>query len=250
MKYKMHGLFVSLEDESKTNTLKGKLVGFRVITPDDGPQKIQIDLKTAAEDGTEKVDTLVILRYGDASLKILRCLLGVAEVITGKELSFVMEERENRGSLIHVLADGEELVPMGSPCPYSYEKNLMTDKIVDVLKNVFNFRFAVAVYVNEDKVYPENEWGNLDVDVAAEYIKDLRRSGRSGEIHLTKTVFSSPAAANGYKKALADLSSASSFRVLYDEASIETLMEAYTCEIEAASEMSSEGERSESLEDN
>ena len=235
MKYIIsNGMFVCKDNEQPvtTNSISGTLVGFRVIAPENGSEKVQIDLKDTDDEGVEQVNTLTLRKYGDASLKILRCLFGIAEIISGKVLTISLEEREGHSALIHVGADSEELPAAGCVEPYAYDKKLLTDKIIGVLKRCLEFKRTILVYTNADKVYPETIDGDLDVTASAAYIKDLRRSGRSGEILLTKTTFTQPTTANGYEKALRDLASTRAFRVVKDEADIDRLWAAYTDELE------------------
>lgn len=213
------GTFKCKETNETTNTISGKLVGLRVIVPEGGSETIQLDLQD--DSGEEPVvNTLSILHYGDASTKILRCLYGIAEIIRDKVLTFTLEDREGRKKLIKISADGEVLTPCGTVEPYAYDKKLVTDKCLVVLKNAFSFKFPVLVFANEDRFS-----GNAQE--VADYIRDLKSSGRGGELTVVKTVFTSINSANGYMKAIKDLAATRGFQCFRNEEDIDLIWEAF-----------------------
>lgn len=219
------GAFKCKDTDETTNTISGKLVGLRVIAPEEGAEKIQLDLQD--DSGEEPViNTLSILHYGDASTKILRCLYGIAEIIRDKVLTFTLEAREGHSSLITVSADGEILTPCGTVEPYAYDKKLVTDKCLVVLKGAFNFKFPVLVFANDDKFT-----GNASE--VADYIRDLKSAGRGNELTVVKTVFTSISGANGYMKAISDLAATRSFQCFRDEEDIDLIWDAFNEEAPA-----------------
>lgn len=233
MKYIMsNGTFKCKENEETVNAISGKLVGIRSVTSESGNESVQLDLAEGEGDETV-VRTLSLKKYGDASLKVLRSLYGIAEIIIGKVLTISLEPRDGRSALITVSADGEVLVPCGSVEPYAYDKKLLTDKVLVVLKRCFDFKVTVLVYANQDGSYPTNYDGEFDVEAAAGYIRELRRAGRESEITLKKTTFNSSAAANGYLKALKDLAPVKTFMVIRNDVDIETLIDAFNEELPA-----------------
>ena len=226
MKYIMKdGKFFCKEENATTTTLTGTLAGLRVLNPDDAPRKLQLDLKK----DDDSVDTLTLRLIGDPALKILRCLYGIAEIIAGKVITIDLVEREGHSALINVSADGEALTPCGYVEAYAYDKIFFTDKCLEVLQRCFSFRHDVLVYANVDKNYPEDDG---DIHAIVDYIRELRRNGRSGELTVKKTSFTQPGTAKGYMKALSDVPQ-SGFRVFTDAEAIEAIWAAFTEELEA-----------------
>lgn len=206
MKYIMSkGEFVCRENDDHRTSLTGKITGIRVITPEDAPDKVQIDLTETLENEETVVRTLSLKKYGDASLKILRCLFGIAEIMHGKTVTIEMEAREGRSALIKLSADGEQLIPLGSDSGYNIDRNLTIDKCLATLKACFEFAADFLVIKNDDNFYPTTDAGDLDEVAMAGYITDLRRSGRQGELRVIKNGFTSIAGAKAYKKALTDI---------------------------------------------
>lgn len=238
MKYIMsNGAFVCRENNNEVaSSISGKIIGFRTVTPDGESEKVQIDL---AEGDDAVVRTLNLKKYGDASLKILRCLFGIAEIIRDKVITISLEEREGHSALISVSADGELLTPCGSVEPYAYDKKLLTDKIILVLKRCFDFKKTILVYANRDNVLDDFD---ENVERVAEYILDLRRSGRENELTVKKVTFTSVSGANAYLKALRDLYSVSAFRYTCDEDEVAIIWEAFTKEIPVEESSSLSGE--------
>ena len=199
------GMFVCRENDDQLNTLTGKITGIRVIAPEDAPEKLQIDFTETLENEQSTVRTLSLKKYGDASLKILRCLFGIAEIMHNKTVSIELEAREGRSALIKVSADGEQLAPLGSDSGYNIDRNLIIDKALVVLKACLEFGADFLIIRNDDGFYPTDESGDLDEMAIAGYVTDLRRTGRQGELKIVKTGFTSLAGANAYKKALTDI---------------------------------------------
>ena len=131
-----------------------------------------------------------------------------------------MEDREGRKKLIKISADGEVLTPCGTVEPYAYDKKLVTDKCLVVLKNAFSFKFPVLVFANEDRFS-----GNAQE--VADYIRDLKSSGRGGDLTVVKTVFTSINSANGYMKAIKDLAATRGFQCFRNEEDIDLIWEAF-----------------------
>lgn len=222
------GKFVNKADNEEVTSISGTLEGLRVLTPEDGPMKLQMDFKDAQSGDEPLISTLTLRLYADPALKILRCLYGIAEIIAGKRITIALEPREGHSALINVYADDEALPACGSVEAYAYDKKLFTDKTLGVLKRCMEFSRTVLLYVNADGVYPANENGGLDINAACAYIREMRRLGRTGELTVKKHTFTIPAAAKGYIRALNDLRNVSAFRFLEDEESVDAIWEAFT----------------------
>ena len=231
-----NGAFLSKEDGSTVSSLTGVIAGIRSISNENG-ESIQIDLASTGEDGQPKTDTISVRKFGDASLKILRCLFGVADILIGKELTFSLQTREGMGALITVSADGELLAPEVPVEPYARDKKAMTIRMLNVLRDIFCYRLDVVIYANKDGFYPKDEYGNFNAAKAAEYIRELRIAGRASEIVCKKISFDNKAAADGFMLAARTISGVSRCIVLRaDDFAAETVYEAWTEELPAAQE--------------
>lgn len=225
------GQIVNKETNEAVESISGKLVAVRVIKPEDSPERLQIDLS----DG-EATSTLTVRKAGDVSMKILRCLYGIVDVMGDKVITVSTEAREGRSSLINLDADGERLAPMGVPGEFENVRKVLIDKILASLTRSLDYKQPVLVYSNADKVYPSTGDQSNDAEQIADYIRDLRRSGRVGEITVKKTVFSNEKSALAYWKALRDVESFSNMRIFSDPEAIETISQAYTAPLESPSE--------------
>jgi len=225
MKFIMEdGKFLCKEENITNSTLTGTLIGIRVLTSEDGPKKLQLDFRK----DEDNVDTLTLKLYADPALKILRCLYGVAEIIHNMIITIELVPREGRSSLIKVSADGENLDPCGRVDDYANDKMFFTDKCVKILKYCLSFCHTVLVYANTDKNYPD---GN-NIQAITDYIRELRRNGRTNELTVKKTVLCLPSAAKGYMKAIRDVPQ-SGFRVFTEPQAIDAIWKAFTEELEA-----------------
>lgn len=238
MKFVMsNGKFVCKDDAQNPivlDALTGIIAGIRIIqTQNDGKKKLQIDLKDVAEDGeTPVVRTLNLKLYGNPAFRLLRSLYGIAEILADKKITIASEEISGEdGTILRVYADGEQLPICGSILTdYTGELVMMTDQALMTLERTFGFRKDILVFANKDNFYP-GAGDAMDVDAVCAYIRDLRRSGRSGELTVVKTAFTMPATAKGYLKALRDLSATRAFRYTDHPAAIQAIWDAYTGEI-------------------
>ena len=235
MKIKMqNGHFIEVASGEILEALTGKLTSIIVVRPEGLPERIQLTLTDGQGDNaTQK--TLDMKKYGDASLKILRCLYGISEVLLGKTLRMEFEAREGRSALIHISADGEELQPLGSCSPYAYEKNLVIDKILAVLLSSVNYKDTVLVFRNTDGVYPDS------IEDVVGYIRQMKNAGRIDEVTVKKTVFGNAHTANGYRLALTDMFGLNlPFRVYSAPEAVEAIWEAYNAPTEEPVSVSGE----------
>ena len=213
------GAFVAKENGEETNTISGKLTAIHVVKPEEGSEKLQFDLTDESAEEGPVVRTVVVRKVGDAALKILRCLYGIADIVAGKTITLELEPREGKSALINVSADGEPLYPAGVIEPFAADKKLFIDKAVSTLLWAFKFRLDVVVFANDDNHLPDT------AGETAAYIREMRAAGRSEEIHLVKTSFTNQKAANGYLKALRDIGKG--FTSWRDEQDIAAIMEAW-----------------------
>lgn len=234
MKYIMKdGAFYNKEANETVATLTGTLAGIRTLE-NNGQNKLQIGLKRQDDEGQDVVDTLTLRLYREPALKILRAMFSIMEIISGKVFTISLEKRDGREALLSVSADGEVISPRNCGEAFAYEERIFIDKAVRVLKNCIEFAKTVLVYSNADRNYPDD--GN--VEAVCDYIREMRRLGRTGELNVKKTTFSIPAAARGYLKALYDLQSTRAFRFTDNPAEIDAIWTAFTEDLpENTSEM-------------
>lgn len=208
MKFIMsNGQFVCRENDERLNSISGTITAIRVITPEDAPQKVQIDFTEPGEESEAPVvRTLSLKRYGDASLKVLRCLYGVADILHGMVVTVELTPRTaDTPAKISVSGDGAMLPPLGGNTDFIIEQRALIDLALSVLMRRVNFGVDFLIYKNDDGVYPTDADGDLDEVAIANYITDLRRTGRQGELTVIKTGFTSLDGAKAYKKALDDI---------------------------------------------
>ena len=228
-----NGKFVCKENADAPiilTAITGILVGLRIIRPEGQKAKVQLDLKDVDENGESVVRTLNLRLYGNPAFKVLRSLYGIAEILADKKITISAETPDGYDSaVITVYADNERLPVCGDiNTSFSGEMVMMIDRAVATLSRCFEFRKNVLVYANADGVY--SGFG-LDTTAVVDYIRDLRRSGRSGELTVVKTAFTNPATAKGYLKALRDLSATRAFRYTDNDTDIDAIWSAYTEEL-------------------
>lgn len=219
-----NGLFLDNETQETTSSITGVLVGIRQVKPDDDRVKLEIDLRTTTDEGETVTNTLRLQCYKEPALKILRSLYQVYEIIAEKVITISMEAREGRSSLMRVSADGELLPPSTLGEAFAYEERAFIDRAVALLRKSLEFKQTVLVYSNADKQYSDG----FDTEAICQYIRELRRSGRTGELRLEKTTFTNASAARGYLKALHDLAPTRSFRCTDNAEAIAAVMAAFT----------------------
>lgn len=223
MKYSFkNGSIVCKETGETVPSLSGTVAGIRVVNSDSGLELVQIDLK--AEGETPEVNTLIVKKYGDASLKIVRCLYGIVEILAGKVITVTTEAREGKSSLIVVLADGEVLSPVGYVEPYSYERRTLTDKILGSLIRSLTYRRDVLV-----AVFDGEGAGVQGAEDVAALIRDLRRSGREDSLKVVKYGFTDERSAAAYLKGIKDAKAFADIHVFAnDTEDIDLVWEAFT----------------------
>ena len=234
MKYIIkNGAFVCKEDGSTKPSIEGTLTGIRSITSESGAESIQLDLAGTDDEGNPVTRTISVRKYGDASLKILRCLFGIADIIAGKRLAVSIEPREGHGALITVTADGEALEPAGTVEPYAADKKAMTVRMLGALRDVFGYDLTLTVFGNKDGYLPM-ENGVFDAAAAAAYIRELRIAGRGNELVVKRTTFTNRKAADGYLQAFRDASAVSRCVILPEGEAATLVNEAWEEELPSA----------------
>ena len=206
MKYIMsHGAFVCRETGEEIASITGKLTGIRIVTPENGADKLQLDFSSEGENEQPVVKTLSLKKYGDASLKILRCLFGVVEILHDKVFTIELEAREGKSALIKVSADGESIPVFAYVEPFAADQMRFIDKAISALVCSMEFSADFLIITNDDGFYPLDEGGDLDAQALGDYIINLRRTGRQGELKVIKTGFTTLPGARAYQKALTDI---------------------------------------------
>lgn len=201
MKYSFkNGTLVCRETGEAVAEIHGVLSGVRVVESENGLEFLQVDLKNpTAEEGRDPVATLVMKKYGDSSLKVLRCLYGIVDFISCVVIGVSIAPREGRSGLITVTADGEVLSPIGHVGPYAFERKTLTDKMIVSLKRAARYSREVMVVG-----FPGDEGRGIEPEAIPDLIRDLKASGRT-DFSVVKRGFTDEKSANGYLRAVEDI---------------------------------------------
>ena len=204
------GRITNREDGTTVESLTGKLTAVAVTESEKGTKYLNLVLT----DG-ENQSSLRVKLYGDASMKILRCLYGGAATLTDGALSISLEEREDHGNLIHLTQNGRELVAVGSIPPYTDLRAAFIQRLLITVKGAVEGEFPVAVLTISGAHFDDPT-----VDELCAAIAGARPNGRN--VTLVKRVFTTPAAATAFLEGAAAISAPNAF-ITGDPVVIETL---------------------------
>ena len=204
------GRITNREDGTTVDSLTGKLTAVAVTESEKGLKYLNLVLT----DG-ENQSSLRVKLYGDASMKILRCLYGGAATLTDGPLSISLEEREDHGNLIHLTQNGRELVAVGSIPPYTDLRAAFIQRLLITVKGAVEGEFPVAVLTISGAHFDDPT-----VDELCAAIAGARPNGRN--VTLVKRVFTTPAAATAFLEGAAAISAPNAF-ITGDPVVIETL---------------------------
>jgi hypothetical protein len=180
------GKIVNREDGTTVESLTGKLTAVGVTESENGTKYLNIVLT----DGDEKKSLRVKL-YGDASMKIIRCLYGVASTLTDGIISITMEERENSRNLICLAKDGCSLVAVGSVPPYEDLRTAFIQRLLNTVRASVECEFPVAVLTIEGVNFDDPTLEEIEVAV-----RGARPNGHA--VCFTKKVFTTPVASSAF----------------------------------------------------
>lgn len=229
------GKFVNKETGEAVSSLSGKIAAIEQYATDSGLQKIRI--RFASETEGQEGDSLSFKKVGDAALKIVRCLYGIADIIGQVVITISLEAREGSDKkAISVLADDCVLIPLGRVEPYASEKILLTDRILAVLTRALTWSRAVLVYNETDTAIAPESFEEVLESIAAH-----KRNGTLDAVKIRHTVFNNEHAYNGYVKGIRDSIEGSLARV-YEGTAADAILEAYNAPLEETEEAPAPGD--------
>lgn len=189
------GQLLNKETGETTNSINGRIKAITVETSEEGNSSLVFAFGDPAAEDTP---ALKVKLYGDASLKILRCLFGVFDEIGGKEIAITLVPQEGAPAQIAVTADGEALAPMCHIGQYTIDRMNLTDVIVARLsRSLSKVNVPILVVHVDEKLDLTDEERPL-AEVVAEYIRNARREGRTGDYAAHKHCFASGNMRDGY----------------------------------------------------
>jgi len=193
------GLLLNKETGETTNTISGRIKAINVETSEEGNPRLVFAFGDPA---AEETPGLKVKLYGDASLKILRCLFGIFDEIGGKEVAISLVPREGEPAQITVTADGETLTPVCHIAPYAIDRMNLTDVILARLnKSLSRVNIPLLVVHLAEKLDLVDEERPMS-EVIAEYIRNARREGRVNDYAAYKHCFASGNMRDGYLTAM------------------------------------------------
>jgi len=193
------GQFLNKETGETTNTINGRLKAINVETSEEGNRSL---LFIFGNPENEETPAVKVKLYGDASLKILRCLYGIFDEIGGKDVAITLTPQEGTPAQISLTADGEALPPLCHIGDYGIERRNLTDLILCRL--AYNLRRVnvplVVVHIDE-KLDLTDETRPLS-EVVADFIRTARAEGRSDRYAIAKHCFANGVMKDGYLTAV------------------------------------------------
>lgn len=148
------GQLIDRNDGSAVENIHGILTSAAVECGETGGCHLHLVLT----DG-ENQSALRLKYPGDAALKILRCLYGVAAFIKESPVTISMRREEGRSKASIVVFHGErELLPVGSLPIYGDLRNAMSDRMLNTVSNAVSGEFEVTcVVAGRDLDDPDTE---------------------------------------------------------------------------------------------
>lgn len=220
------GKLVSREDGQAVESLTGKLTAVGITESEKGTKYLNLVLA----DGDNQ-SSLRVKLYGDASMKILRCLYGAASTLTDGIVSVSMEEREDASNIIHLTQNGRELVAVGSVPPYADLRAAFIQRLLSTVKAAVESEFPVAVLTVEGASFDDPT-----IEEVGQTVREARPNGRV--MNFTRKVFTMPAAAAAFIEGARAVGASNAF-ITADADTIETVR-AVMAESETASETTEE----------
>ena len=223
------GKFVNKETGEAVSSLSGKISSIETFATDSGLQKIRIAFAPEAEG--QEGNSLSFKKVGDAALKILRCLYGIADIIGQTVITISLEAREGSDKKgINVLADDTVLMPLGRVEPYASEKILLTDSILSVLTRALTWKRSVLVYNETDTAIAPDS-----IEEVLESIAAHKRNGTLDAVKINHSVFNNTHAYNGYVKGVKDATEGTLVKV-YEGQAADVILEAYNAPLDEEAE--------------
>lgn len=204
-----NGSFVDKETGEATSSIHGVLTKVATVVSEAGIPFLLFTLGSGDE-----ASILKVKRYGDAALKLLRCLYNIVDRVADAEVVISLDKEEGHRGVITITFDNEELRPLGPVEFYLSEKKLITDKIVGELVRATGINQRILVFTNSDDVVP------TEASEIAESIRAYRREGKA--YTCKKHSFSNIHALRSYLDAVRDLGG-TRYAVIMDETQIDAI---------------------------
>ena len=181
------GHLVDRETGETAEQIHGKLTSVTVTETENGTRHVNLELT----DG-EDVSVLRVKLYGDAAMKILRCLYGVTAYIHDAPVTIRVEEREGRRSQIIVKHDERELVALGDVSGYADFRAAFVQRILGDVVSAIQARYPVAVVAIKKADGRDVIFDDADPDEVLAHINEAVNENRRGDVKFKKHVFSNP----------------------------------------------------------
>lgn len=193
------GQLLNKETGETTNTISGRIKAICVETSEEGNRSL---IFAFGDPAAEETPALKVKLYGDASLKLLRCLFGIFDEIGGKEIAISLIPQEGAPAQIAVTADGEALAPLCWIGDFSIDRKNLIDVIVKRLaRSLSCVNVPLLVVHIAEKLDLMDEDRPL-TEVIASYIRNARAEGRAGDYVAHKHCFVSGNMRDGYLTAV------------------------------------------------
>jgi hypothetical protein len=196
------GLFLNKETGETSNTINGHLKAIKTETTEEGNRFL---LFIFGDPEAEDTLALKVKLYGDASLKILRCLYGIFDEIGGKEVAITLTPQEGAPAQIGLTADGETLDKMCYVGEYTIDRKNLTDMIVKRLSHSLSRVNVPLLVVHVDEQIDLTDEDRPESTVIAEFIRSARVENRVNRYTIAKHSFTDGVMQDGYIIALREV---------------------------------------------
>lgn len=181
------GHLVDRETGETAEQIHGKLTSLSLSETENGTRHVNLELT----DG-EDVSVLRVKLYGDAAMKILRCLYGVTAYIHDAPVTIRVEEREGRRSQITVKHGERELVALGDVSGYADFRAAFVQRILGDVTCAVQARYPVAVIAIKNADGNDVVFDDADPGEVLGRINETVNDGRRGDVKFKKHVFTNP----------------------------------------------------------
>lgn len=186
------GQIIDRETGEIAEQIHGTITKVDIQENDKGTKFLVITFK----DGDQETSLRVKL-FGDASLKLLRCLYGAASTLAEQPVTVTLEQVEGAPNLIHVLHGSRELMALGNVPPYADLRGIFIHTLLGTVKTAAESKFPVAVVAISRNGQPLH-FDDPTADEVADMIREAIASGNRGGVAFRKHVFASPALAEAF----------------------------------------------------
>lgn len=193
------GQFLNKETGETTNSLSGRIKAINTETTEDGNKHLVF---VFGDPESENTPALRVKLFGDAALKIVRCLFGIFDEIGGKDIVISLTPREGEPAKIGVTADGEELEPVAYIGTYGYDRMNLTVEIVRrLVRSLTRTNVPLLVVHVDERLDLTDEQVSIP-DAVARYIRAARAENRSDRYAIAKHCFANGVMRDGYMTAV------------------------------------------------